>query len=176
MRYYKLLFLLMFLNSSCSTIKETRFAPKHTGINEKLVPYFDKFFELSKRYDLTFKYSYTAEIVDINKGNVIGTCYYAPHYREIDIDRAFFEKASENAKFFLVAHEAVHCLCNRDHDHSGGEKYKKECKMETVQAKPGYFDDECPISIMSPRLPHDGCLNLYYDWYVHEMFDRCRPW
>lgn len=169
-----LLTLFIFPIMSC-TSTGIRISPKHSSISPELVPYLDKYKYLGKKRGIVFSRDYSAQITEIdymNKPSVIGLCYRGVNFREIEIDKRFFNKSSIIERFFLVSHEATHCICNRKHDFDNGKLYTEN----NVKSPETQLKDGCPKSIMSLYLPSRSCLEKHYEYYSDEMFNRCTPW
>lgn len=147
----------------------------------------DEFFRLSARNNLEFNQKVTIGFSKIKKDSVIGTCTYADGWREIDLDADFWARATWKEKVALVYHELSHCYCERDHDYDNGIMYPDNSlkailqdyfaeKLFTPMKPKGFFDDECPVSIMHPVIVNDQCFETHYQHYTQEMFARCKPW
>lgn len=174
---------------SCSHLRKAEFRPlpEFKGIDPELKPYVDDYFNLSKRYNLEFKGSVSMGFKKIDREPVIGTCYISSGFREIEIDKPYWDRASFIQRKALVFHELTHCYCKRMHDFGDGTEYEDETLkklfeilMSKVPFRPeprlGYYDDNCPMSIMAPEIPYIGCLKKYEKEYFQEMFNRCKPY
>lgn len=161
--------------------------PSYKAVDEKIKPYVDEFIELSAQNNIVFDRKVTIGLTKIERGDVIGTCYYALGFREIDIDMEFFESASEIRKKALIFHELAHCYCKRGHDWAEGQDYPNGLLMfiKRIQNNipwclskdnPGYLEDGCSSSLMHPIILGTECLQKHWDHYTKEMFDRCDPY
>ena len=182
--------MLLFL-SSCAKppIKPVKSAPEYsTEISDPQIgSIYKEFMDLSKRNNITFKNDVSIGFTKIDEGDVIGTCSYRVTFREIDLDKEFWNRASWFSKTSLLFHELAHCYCNRDHDFGEGTLYPDDSLEYLLQNlfkkttfnfyKPeGYFEDGCPVSLMYPKLISDDCLRYHYNEYVEEMFNRCEAY
>jgi hypothetical protein len=57
-----------------------------------------------------------------------------------------------------------------------GTKYASKIPALLLRDATGYFDDDCPISLMHPTIPSDYCLFQHFEEYKKEMLERCDPW
>lgn len=197
MKYFlTYLFLLSIL--SCSTpsklvepaIKE---GPEHKELSgDPTLDYLVKEYKrLAKEHGVEFDDIVTIGFRDINissgTGRVIGECTRS-YFREIDIDKEFWDHASWISKVTLVFHELNHCYCTRDHDWGPDvTQVYPEAWLENLinhfqyytpmyKTPDGFYGDNCPLSIMNPWIVEDRCINSHYPDYVQEMFQRCDPW
>lgn len=166
--------------------------PDYIGVDAAAKPYVDEFFALSKRNNITFKHEVSVGFTKIDHGSVIGVCTYSRQFREVDLDKNFFDKASEKRKKALIFHELTHCYCARSHDFAAGQEYPdgifdifiEKIKNGVVdkipwclaKTPPGYLEDLCPSSIMHPYILEDTCLEQHWEYYIKEMFERCDPY
>lgn len=189
-----LTFFIVFMVLSCahsrispkSTIKP---APEHTSeiTDPELIALVGEYKRLSAQYNVVFNKTVTIGFKDIDQGSVVGQCTYGRGFREIDLDKKFWDRASWKNKITVVFHEMTHCNCTRvEHDY-GPEKLYPDTTLNEIldivnykvpfyKAEEGFFDDGCPLSIMYPYVLYEGCLDLHYAQYVKEMFDRCQPY
>jgi hypothetical protein len=146
----------------------------------------NEFFRLSELNDIAFSNKVSIGYYKIDRGKVIGTCRLRKTFREIYIDKDFWDRATWASKVALVYHELVHCYCQRDHDFGDGDKYPDNSlkgiidrimiKQTLTPLRPtGYMDDNCPKSIMHPTILDDNCFLKHYQHYTTEMFSRCDP-
>jgi len=89
------------------------------NIPEPLWDHFERFeiaaFERGYNIDLN-ALNLTAEIVEIERESVAGTCSYGSHGpRHIEIDQTFWNQSSDLFKEFVVFHELGHCVLFRGH-------------------------------------------------------------
>jgi hypothetical protein len=190
MRTFFMLFLLLFLFACAKPpIKPVKPFPEYSTevTDPQIGSIYREFMDLSKRNNITFKHDVSIGFTKIDDGDVIGTCSYRMTFREIDLDKDFWSKASWFSKTSLLYHELTHCYCNRDHDFGEGKLYPDDSVKYLLQSffkkttfsiyKPeGYFDDNCPVSLMHPKLISDDCMRYHYNEYVEEMFKRCQPY
>lgn len=168
--------------------REVKTQPAFTSevTNPELKVIVDEFFALSKRNNITFTHKVSIGFSSIDSDTVIGTCSYRPSFREIDLDKEYWDRASWEQKVALVYHELAHCYCERDHDYDDGEMYPDnsiKAFLNGIMSRapitplrpPGYLDDSCPKSIMHPTIISRQCFKDHYDYYVKEMFARCEP-
>jgi len=162
-------FLLIFLLSCCTfNISGTRLIPEHEGVDPKIVPYVNEYMDLAKIMGIKFKNKVSIGFKDINRGVIIGECVYGINFREINIDRNYWDHATPISKNTLIFHELAHCYCGRIHDYGLGKEYENEWE--------GRLEDGCKTSIMSPKILPDDCMVSHYKYYVVEAFDRCQPY
>jgi hypothetical protein len=87
--------------------------------------------------------------------NWVGKCtkWTRSSYREITIDRDYWSKASDSAKYQLLLHEIGHCKFDRGHEDS--------------------HSDSCPVSIMrswvfsQSELFH--CFDVKFNYYISRL-------
>jgi hypothetical protein len=185
--------ILIVLSLSCASVPKPhvplilKIAPEHKGIDPKLQPYYDEYVALAKERGIIFKNKVTMGFKDLDSENYIGVCHRNGfmHFREIDIDKGYWDHTTEQQRINEVFHELTHCLCTRDHDFAPGKFYPEVAVWKIfiditnmcVSKEPeGFKDDGCPVTIMHPRILWQWCFNMYYDEYIKEMFDRCEPW
>lgn len=194
MRTYFISILLLFIVSCAKPpikppIKLKKMAPEYsTEISDpQIESIYKEFMDLSKRNNIIFNNKVSIGFTKIDDGDVIGTCSYRLNFREIDLDREFWSKASWLSRTSLLFHELAHCYCNRDHDFGDGTLYPDNSIKYLLQNlfkkitlniyKPeGYFDDNCPVSLMYPKLISDECMRYHYNEYIEELFKRCQPY
>ena len=158
--------------------------PTYRGVNPKLGKFVKEYLKLAKKHDIKFTNSVSVGMTTINRGNIIGLCTYGKNFREIDIDQPFFDKSSDLTREILIFHELTHCYCDRDHDFGLNQPYTypllrnffHSFYKEPFWKNPGFYADECPISIMYPAILRERCAEEHFDAYLEEMFDRCNPY
>lgn len=153
-----------------SVLSGDRITPDYKGVDPEGQPYIDEFKDVAKKHGLTFKHQVTMGFTDIKFNFVVGICHYGMGFREIDVDRNYWNICSPLEKKVLLFHELVHCYCTRLHD------YGKNLDYDENDYTKGYGKDGCPISIMAPNLPTQECIKKHYEWYMLEMWDRCNPY
>lgn len=145
-------------------------------------PYYEEYTRLAMKRKIVFNHDVTIGFKEINEGSTIGICTLSEKWHEIDLDTVFWKKHSEIERKFLTFHELTHCFCNRDHDFGNGQMYTPLGWFATLipfrkdYKSTGYFKDGCPMSIMAPVIATEDCLESYYEYYIDEMFNRCKPW
>lgn len=162
-----------------------RLKPLATGIDVRAFPLVLKYVILAHRSNVHFTKPLSVRFTKIDDGGVVGSCWMAKDFREIDIDTEYFYKLEEGTREELIFHELTHCLCNRLHDYGNGEEYTP-ISLEFMDdfflkymkvPKPGrYKDGFCPTSIMFPHVLWDRCVREHQQEYYKEMFNRCKPW
>ena len=175
---------IVLLLGSCADPMPIKPHPEHVGVDPKVQSIADEYFWLSKQNHFTFDHKVTIGFKNINHGDVIGLCTSTWFWREIDLDTAFWDRATKTSRMALLFHELTHCYCGRNHDFALGKDYpdtvEKRMKQafEWINSKdgpiPGYLDDGCPASIMYPEILEDECTLKHYNDYIQEMFDRCQ--
>lgn len=161
---------------SCATTKaKIKIVPEYKGIDERVQHYYDEYIFLAKQNGIVFHNPVTIGLKNLDGTDAIGLCHYGLGFREIDIDEHFWLKRESLEKQALIYHELTHCLCSREeHDYAKGKLYSETGSKRDDDK--GYFDDGCPISIMTPNLAPAFCVSVHWTEYVKEMFDRCAPW
>lgn len=182
--------MLLFL-SSCAKppVKPVKSFPEHSTeiVDPQIKSIYDEFMDLSKRNNINFKHKVSIGFTKIDEDAVIGTCSYRMSFREIDLDKDFWSRATWFSRTSLLYHELAHCYCNRDHDFGDGTLYPDDSLKYLLQTlfkkttfnlyRPaGYFEDGCPLSLMHPTIINDDCLRYHYNEYIEEMFNRCDPY
>lgn len=175
---HKLLLLLAFFNfsiSSCKTSEPTlEYKPQTVGVDEEFKPYLQDFINRMEAHGHSH---YDLEKLSINfkqlKSPVVGTCYrFYDGNREILLDEVYWSQLSPYRKQALFYHEAVHCLCNRNHTFEDKE-YKSMLNIFNPDENFGLFDDGCPKTIMYPEMLTNQCLVDRWQYYLEEMFEGC---
>ena len=131
------------------------------GVDEALWPYFQRFEEEAAlrglEVDLVAS-RITGMIAQIEAENVLGQCNYQSFFpNHVTIDKAFWDRAGDRGREFVVFHELGHCELLRDHFE-------------------GVFPDGTCRSIM--RSGVEGCRDNYgaatRSAYLDELFDPDR--
>lgn len=110
-----------------------------------------------ERYVLDFEKEYRVT-VNIYVGmesnldnNYIGECWrFEDGYKEVVIEKEWWNKATILRRRSLVFHELAHCLFGRKH----------------IEGK---FKDGCPISLMSKNIESQQCLRRHWNEYKKEL-------
>ncbi len=158
-------------------IRMERLKPHYKGVDPKLVPYVNQWLDLAQKHGLSFENKVTVGFCTINHGRTIGLSWYGRTFHEIDIDIPFWTTASETSRKTLIFHELVHSYCNREHDYAENKDYLDRGGSRKDYPKgEGFFEDDCPTSIMFPSILSDRCVNAHKDFYLDEMFARCEPY
>jgi hypothetical protein len=177
----------LILTQSCATLDiGSKSAPEYDSIPKALKPEVDGFLKLAKDRKITFKNQVTIGFTDINEGDVVGLCHYGGYFREVDIDRSYWKRATSLERLVLVRHELTHCYCQRGHDWGNGHVYELISPYFTVKSdlelpgpytrNNGFYEDGCPISIMYPSILSDDCTKAHFGDYEIEMLDNCRAY
>lgn len=177
---------ILFVLSSCSNPIPIKPRPEHVGVDPKAQSLVDEYFWLGKQNDLPFNGKVTIGFKDINHGDVIGICTTTWFWREIDLDKGFWDRSTQTSRLALLFHELTHCYCGRIHDYDEDKEYPDTVDARIKQVYewvahrkgpiPGYMSDGCPLSIMYPEVLDDECTLKHYNEYIEEMFDRCEPY
>lgn len=168
------------VSHSCSDLHEKK-EPEYHGVDPKLQPVVDQYLRISSQNNIVFSNQVTIGLKEINDGGAVGICNYGKKWREIDIDKGFWEQSSDATRYAVLFHELTHCYCGRDHDYGKDKLYKsvEELREETNARKRheggGFYEDSCPTSLMYPIVVQDECMIRHYKDYVKEMLDRCEP-
>lgn len=182
---------------TCATIREVKHvrddvksSPQHTGVEAQFDPYVKSYIQEAKEHHIKFTHQVTVGITQIKDPRTdghktIGLCTYGQGWREIDFDSDFWKTASPKRKKVLAYHELTHCYCGRDHDYGDGQRYLSP-ELERILGsfqkypfyarKPGYYLDQCPLSIMHPVILEEACIEKHMDEYLQEMWNRCSPY
>jgi len=159
---------------------QTRRTPIHKGIPPEVQPLVNQYKILAGDHNIHFSRSLTIGFTEIKEDSIIGLCHYGPGFREIDLDKNFWDDATETQKKTLAFHELTHCLCGRGHDYGFMQLYPEasEHRMTFLffKREKGYMSDGCPLSIMHPIIISDRCIDKHYNHYIEEMWERCAPW
>ncbi len=123
-------------------------------IDEALVPYFERFVAegmiRGQAIDLVEK-RIEGFLMDIEEANVAGQCSYSTtSTRKVNIDRTYWNSATDLEKEFLIFHELGHCYLERSHSdaqqnsncisimHSG----TSDCRLRYTATSRGDYLDE----------------------------------
>lgn len=160
--------------------------PEHKGVDKEIQSIVNDYKRLASLRGIHFKKEITIGFKEIESDSIVGLCHYGNNFREIDLDKTYWKRSSEDTKITLLFHELTHCYCYRDHDWKEGEIYISPQIMELVgkiftkpfrkKPEPGFYDDDCPLSIMYPSVVSDECVLDHSTEYIKEMFDRCEPY
>jgi hypothetical protein len=157
---------------SCAILlRDTRPIPKYNGVDPKAEPLVDEWLSLAEIYGLKFDKSVTVGFMDIDRTGVVGQTNYSLFFREIDLDKTYWEYFTITSRTVLVWHEMTHAYCDRGHDYGPGKEYKKDDKSGD-----GFFGDNCPRSLMYPYIIEDSCFLSHGAEYVEDMFQNCDPY
>lgn len=185
------LFLVLFVLKCTSneTQEPPRQAPHYQGVDQRAMPLLKEYVKLAHSSNINFTNHISIGFLDIKRQSrghsVVGTCFFGPDFREIEIDNEEWNKHPQEVRKNLLFHELIHCLCNRDHDFGDGERYypiNVEDWLEYLHGPPfhlkkqGSYSDDCPLSIMYPRVLPKRCMGLHEKEYLKEMFNRCQAW
>lgn len=153
-------------------------SPEFSGVDPKVAPYVNEWLRLAQEKGIRFDNTVTVGIKDINRPNTVGLANYGWGFREIDIDRVYWNMATEMQKTTLTYHELGHMYCDRKHDYWKDGEYGDDgdAARKDPSSKDGFYADKCPISFMFPIILDDNCFLLHYSDYVAEMFSKCDPY
>ncbi len=181
--------LLLSLTVACTINIHTseRLIPRYSGVGPEFSILVNEYLDLGKNRGLKFKHTVTIGFTNIKNSDVIGICHYGRYFREIDIDRDYWNRASKMSQMILLYHEMSHAYCDRNHDYGDGKLYTdtdddfalhKDFGMtgHFNRNSDGYYGDHCPKSIMFPKILTDDCSKAHYSDYIKEMFNRCEAW
>jgi hypothetical protein len=134
------------------------------GYEPKLDPYFQSFTELTGK-DANIRAKLTDTMLPAitmpwapEGSEIVGMCHplvLSDLRPEINLNKNYWNAATEEDRLILVWHELGHCLCLAFHDSS-------------------IFEDGCPKSIMSPYVPSRTCIGMHFPEYVEDLQRRCR--
>lgn len=182
-----LLLLAMTIACTVNVRMMERFTPKYSGVDPAFVPLVNEYMDLARDCGIKFKHKVTVGFMDIKDSDVIGVCHYNTFWREIDIDKDYWDRASKTSRMILVFHELSHAYCNREHDYGLGKKYDSSNMDVSIRSEfilptrfrhnmEGFYPDGCPLTIMYPKILNDSCVLDHYAEYMVEMFNRCEEW
>ena len=109
------------IESTVDTIDEMAQEPiGYANVDQQLWPYFAQFEEAARSRDITVdlrSINITGHITSIDDGNIVGQCSYGGRQRtyEVTIDQAFWDRANNSYREYIVFHELGHCYLFRDH-------------------------------------------------------------
>ena len=160
---------------SCAILlRDTRPIPKYNGVDPKAEPLVDEWLSLAEVYGLKFDKTVTVGFMDIDRAGVVGQTNYSYFFREIDLDKTYWEYSTNIQRTILLFHELSHAYCDREHDFGKNEPY--DDKIVGMASGLGYFEDSCPRSILYPYVLKADCYLSHYQEYISEMFTRCEPY
>lgn len=180
---WAILLIISLIFLGCEHPKEPEMPPQPLPPNALLMPIVKEYQTLGRAHGVKFTHATFIGFDHIKEKNVIGWCKYAEDSRTILIDANFYLRAPPDIRRTLIFHELTHCLCSRDHDYDKGQKYfpaiieqilLKSYKFYDI--RPGYYPDECPLSIMHPIIVENRCVQKHKAEYDEEMFHRCTAW
>lgn len=84
------------------------------GVNPIFQPYIDLYVQ---QKGSKLAYDIPMQFTDL-KGDTVGLCtrWHESGYRQIQIDRSYWNYISDNMRIALISHELGHCDLNRNHD------------------------------------------------------------
>lgn len=170
----KAILLIILLCSCCKPHIKIR--PEYKGVDPILGSLVDEYIDLANQNGIVFDNKVTIGFKDIGNGTIVGLCTFGGWFREIDIDKDYWNKTGSLSHLVLVWHELTHCYCSRIHDYGEGKIYSNKEWIFGTRDAPGYYSDGCPITIMYPQVLDDTCTESHYSDYIKEMFDRCIPY
>ncbi len=153
--------------------------------NNEVAIILSEFNRLSSQNNIVFDKKVTISFSKIDKKRTLGNCTYGKLERSINLDIGRWESATWLSKTSLIYHEKIHCSCGRLHDFGENKFYPDGnitsilnilFKKISILKSDGYFLDLCPLSIMDPVLLDDKCFSEHYQYYIKEMFNRCKPY
>lgn len=173
MNLYKITTYCLYLASlaGCAVIiNNNHFIPEFKGVDPKLEPYVNEWMALAKEHGFKFSKTISMGFEGLNKESVVGLCRYRLTFREIVMDKYYWQILSPIDRTVTVWHELTHGYCGRDHDYALGKEYREN------ENKEGFYKDRCPLSIMYPTIIEEGCFKKHYREYTTEMFERCEAY
>ncbi|MEM1123104.1 MAG: hypothetical protein AAGJ18_21860 [Bacteroidota bacterium] len=142
------------LLSSCAKERSENFQAEDLFIAEELAPYFDRFVAEGQARGLTVDLvakNIEGYLIDIEESDVIGQCTYGNNTtRRVNIDRAYWNRATDLEKEFVIFHELGHCYLNRSHLNSQENRQCTSimhsgtgtCRFRyTTSSRSGYLDE-----------------------------------
>lgn len=174
MKYFNYLILIIFLvivSQLKDKIERSEEKLNFSGINEKVIPFYDKFLKEIEIID-SFKLAIGFDKLD---EGFSGFCYsFSDGRKKIVLDSPYWEISSEIVKEMLIAHELGHCLCNRDHTSFEDLKWYSVTFYRIISEKiNGFLYDGCPDSFMHYSEFSENCYLKHYHYYWQEMRDNC---
>lgn len=173
-----LLLSLIFVVACTSLGKKDGFDQEFQGVAPEMRPYVKDFVELvGPHYRKDALKNLSIGIRALNEGEVVGLCklFTTNGGAEILIDRSFWDVNGSEKREALMLHELGHCLCFLRHEHFEGS-YKDdgdEDSTESGKLKKGYFDDNCPVTLMHPNVLSANCYRTHRNHYRWELRTRC---
>ena len=112
-------FSISLLIMGCAKENSENLVVEELMIDEKLAPYFERFVAegatRGHEIDLVAK-RIEGFLIDIEEEHVVGQCSYsASTTRKVNIDRTYWNTATDLEKEFVVFHELGHCYLERAH-------------------------------------------------------------
>lgn len=165
--------------------------PDYAGVNPAFQVILSDFKDIALEHDITFTKEVTIGFAHIKQSKLksflgartIGLCHTTDTWREIDIDQKAWKESSYETRISLLFHELAHCYCGRNHDWAKDKPYPEandRVGRLVEKLKPlmtaGFFEDECPMSLMYPVIPGDSCMTTHGREYLDEIFERCDPY
>ena len=119
---------------------------KNSNVNNTFTGFVAMFEEL-----MSTKVQYTTISFRSQASPQVGLCLYQKGGKEnyIYVDPSFWAKASFIEQTSLIFHELGHC----------------HYKLAHIEGQ----ENGCPMSIMSPWIPSETCLDLNFDQYVDQL-------
>jgi hypothetical protein len=159
-----------------------RSTPHYHEVDPEIVPYVDAYLYLANLHGLTFHHKINVGFKDTG-GDVktpdglvsVGVSNRGLWFREIDIDSKYWRYFTKTSQMSLVWHELTHSYCGRGHDYGDGKEYGEDGReaLNDPSKRGGFFEDNCPISLMFPIVVSDLCFNRHMYPYIEDMFQRC---
>ena len=184
MRLAKLLILTILV--SCGQVPgdgggTTTAQPPAVFQNEMLMSFVEEF-ELRYNIEVGYTVRFDSDRVtggSSTAGTTVGVCriYSNPSYREILINKNWWDSASESSRKILIFHELGHCTFERDHDCQTVAQSGEDVECAT-QNTPGNFTPASgsnrPLSMMYPTInPIVTWYNFGFDaYYEQELIDN----
>jgi len=188
MKFFKIaLYPVLLATLICCTLINMgyRSMPHYDKVDQEIAPYVNEYLYLANLRGLTFYHKInvgfkdTGDAVKMPPGLVpVGVSNQGLWFREIDIDPEYWRYFTKTGRMALVFHELTHSYCGRGHDYGDGREYGRDGReaIKNPSKADGFFEDECPISLMFPIIISDDCINRHADQYIEEMFQRCEPY
>jgi hypothetical protein len=168
------------------TIGTKRLVPKYKGVDPEVAPYVVQWLDMARDHGIKFDREVSIGFSDLNPSflnlgpSIVGVCNYGLGFNEIDMDKFYWINSTSIGKMAVLYHELSHCYCNRAHDYVVGNEVKQygddEKSRKDPKKKDGFFDDNCPISLMYPMVTEKECFLAHYQEYMDEMFRECDPY
>ncbi|MFK7982654.1 MAG: hypothetical protein AB8G86_21930 [Saprospiraceae bacterium] len=117
--FFLLSFSISLLIMGCAKESNENLVIDNLFIDEALAPYFERFVtegaNRGQTIDLVTK-QIEGFLIDIEEANVAGQCSYsATSTRKVNIDRTYWNSATDLEKEFVIFHELGHCYLERSH-------------------------------------------------------------